>query len=120
MVVRNVELVDLEMVKTYAEDLKTLLEEAELTERKAFLRPFIKRIDIKEEQVVVHYNLPLPQSKISIREAGVLPIITPGGAGGIRTPDLLRAREALSRLSYSPIRDKIITTTDVVTQLLVT
>jgi hypothetical protein len=25
-----------------------------------------------------------------------------GGAEGIRTPDLLRAREALSRLSYSP------------------
>ena len=25
-----------------------------------------------------------------------------GGAEGIRTPDLLRAREALSQLSYSP------------------
>jgi hypothetical protein len=26
-----------------------------------------------------------------------------GGAEGIRTPDLLRAREALSQLSYSPM-----------------
>ena len=26
-----------------------------------------------------------------------------GGAGGTRTPDFLRAREALSQLSYSPI-----------------
>ena len=26
-----------------------------------------------------------------------------GGAEGIRTPDLLRAREALSQLSYSPL-----------------
>ncbi len=29
--------------------------------------------------------------------------ITFGGAEGTRTPDLLRAREALSQLSYSPI-----------------
>jgi hypothetical protein len=34
---------------------------------------------------------------------GVLPIDTPGGAEGIRTPDLLRAKEALSQLSYSPM-----------------
>ena len=30
----------------------------------------------------------------------------PGGAEGTRTPDLLRAREALSQLSYSPICQK--------------
>jgi hypothetical protein len=30
-------------------------------------------------------------------------IVIFGGAEGIRTPDLLRAREALSQLSYSPI-----------------
>ena len=29
-------------------------------------------------------------------------MVTFGGAEGIRTPDLLRAREALSQLSYSP------------------
>jgi hypothetical protein len=33
---------------------------------------------------------------------GVLIMVTLGGAEGIRTPDLLRAREALSQLSYSP------------------
>jgi hypothetical protein len=34
------------------------------------------------------------------REAGEAP--SPGGAAGIRTPDLRRARAALSRLSYGP------------------
>ena len=29
-------------------------------------------------------------------------IVTNGGAEGIRTPDLLLAKQALSRLSYSP------------------
>jgi hypothetical protein len=32
----------------------------------------------------------------------VLPMVTLGGAEGIRTPDLLLAKQALSRLSYSP------------------
>ena len=30
-------------------------------------------------------------------------LITYGGAEGIRTPDLLLAKQALSRLSYSPM-----------------
>ena len=32
----------------------------------------------------------------------VLSTVKFGGAGGTRTPDFLRAREALSQLSYSP------------------
>jgi site-specific DNA recombinase len=32
----------------------------------------------------------------------VLSIVQDGGAEGIRTPDLLLAKQALSRLSYSP------------------
>jgi len=79
MVVRNVELVDLEMVKTYAQDLKVLLQEAEFTERKSFLRSFIKRIEINEKQAVVHYNLPIPRDKKMKGEKEVLPIDTLGG-----------------------------------------
>jgi hypothetical protein len=36
---------------------------------------------------------------------GFLYIVTIGGAEGIRTPDLLLAKQALSRLSYSPTVD---------------
>ena len=102
MVVRGVEQVDVAMVKTYAHDLRSLLEEADFTERKALLRSFIKRIEVNKKQVTVHYNLPIPQDVPSSEQVGVLPIETLGGAEGIRTPDLLRAREALSQLSYSP------------------
>ena len=35
-------------------------------------------------------------------QARVLSIVYGGGAEGTRTPDLLRAKEALSQLSYSP------------------
>ncbi len=55
------EQVDFDLVKAYAHNLQALLTEAELTERKAFLRCFIKRIGVKDEQVTIHYSLPLPQ-----------------------------------------------------------
>jgi site-specific DNA recombinase len=40
------------------------------------------------------------------KETAVLPIDIFGGAEGTRTPDLLRAKEALSQLSYSPNNSK--------------
>ena len=103
MVARGVEKVNVAMVKAYAQDLRGLLEEADLTERKAFLRSFIERIEVNKKQVTVRYKLPLPQRGETKEQVEVLPIDTPGGAGGIRTPYLLTASQTLSRLSYSPI-----------------
>jgi site-specific DNA recombinase len=85
-----------------ARDLKILLEEADIMESKAFLRSFIKRIDISTSQGVIHYNLPVPPHGEDTQLVRVLPVDTFGGAGGIRTPYLLNAIQALSQLSYSP------------------
>ncbi len=101
-VTRGVKHVDAEVVKSYARDLKCLLEEREVAESKAFLRSFIKRIEIGGGNARVHYVLPMPPDGKTRESLGVLPMVTLGGAEGIRTPDLLRAREALSQLSYSP------------------
>jgi len=79
MIARGVEAVDAARVKAYAQDLRGLLEEADFTERKAFLRSFIKRIEVDKKQVTVHYNLPMPQDKKSEEQIGVLPIDTLGG-----------------------------------------
>jgi site-specific DNA recombinase len=46
MVVQGVGKVDVDIVKAYAQDLRSLLEESDFTERKAFLRSFIKRIEV--------------------------------------------------------------------------
>jgi len=48
IVARGIEQVDTALVKAYAQDLRSLLEEADLTERKAFLRSFIKRIEVSK------------------------------------------------------------------------
>ena len=97
--------VNVETVKSYAEDLKSLLGEADITESKSFLRSFIKRIEINKSEAVIQYNLPVPPYRSEKQSVGVLPIDNNGGAGGIRTPYLLNAIQALSQMSYSPARN---------------
>ena len=81
---------------------QSLLEEADFTERKTFLRSFIKRIVVNKKQVTIYYNLPIPPEEKKKQSVEVLPIVTPGGDRGIRTPDLCDANAALSQLSYIP------------------
>ena len=107
MVVEGVQHVEVEAVKAYAQDLRNLLEEGDFTQSKTFLRSFVKKVIINGDKAKIQYRLPMPPDGKKTQSLGVLPIVTPGGAEGIRTPDLLRAREALSRLSYSPIYQRL-------------
>jgi site-specific DNA recombinase len=89
-VLSEAQLVDLNIVKAHVEDLRSLLDEASTSKRKAFLRSFVKRIVVDEDKVTIEYRLPiLPDNKK--RQVLVLPFINPSGAGGIRTPYLLTA-----------------------------
>ena len=85
-VLQEPELVDLGKVRSYVQDLKSLLEEADLIQSKTFLRTFIRRIEINKKQAVVHYTLPIPPKHGKQQSVEVLPIVTPGGEGGTRTP----------------------------------
>ena len=76
----GIKYVDTEAVKSYANSLKELLEESDIVESKAFLRSFIKRIDIIDDKTVIEYSLPLPNEEAT-QTVGVLPTVTPGGAG---------------------------------------
>jgi len=81
VIAQGTEHVDVEMVKSYAQDLRSLLEETSFTESKTFLRSFIKRIVINGENATIHYNLPMPPDGKKKQSVGVLPINIPGGAG---------------------------------------
>jgi hypothetical protein len=85
MVGRGAEQVGAVLVKAYAQDLRSLLEEADLTERKTFLRSFIKRLEVNKKQVRVYYNLPMLQGGRTRERAEVLPIDTLGGPRQTRT-----------------------------------
>ena len=70
IVAQGVEEVDLSLVKSYAEGLRSLLGESGFAESKAFLRLFVERIEVNEGVVTIHYKLPLPpmgKSKESYR-----------------------------------------------------
>jgi site-specific DNA recombinase len=82
MVAQRAEEVNLDVVKAYAQDLRSLLGEAGVTARKTFLRSFIRRIEISRDKVTNYYNLPLPQAGSKKGETAVLPIDTLGGPRG--------------------------------------
>ena len=99
---RGIELLDVDLIKRRAQDLRQLLVESELTERKAFLRSFVKRIETDGKSVNVRYRMPIVPGVNGWEDVSVLPIDNLGGADGIRTHYLLTASQTLSRLSYSP------------------
>ena len=86
IVVEQVQPVDVEIVKSYAQNLSSLLEEAEVSEPKNFVKSFIKRIDIEGNQIVVSYSLPMPPDGNSREGIKVPSFVTLSGEGGTRTP----------------------------------
>ena len=75
-------------VQAYVEDLRSLLENSEIMERKAFLRSFVKAIDVDRDEVTVRYTLPVfPDGRVG-ETVGVLPSIQNGSPSRIRTYNL--------------------------------
>jgi hypothetical protein len=96
------EVVSLGAVADYVSDLSRVLEDGSISNRRSFLRSFVKTVDREDSQVTVHYTLPIPPEHVSDDPARVLDIVAGGGAAGTRTPYLFNAIEALSQMSYSP------------------
>ncbi len=78
LVAEQVPSVDSEEVKVCLRDLRSLVVEAELIERKASLHSSVQRIEVDKKQVTIHYRA-LWQKKIrkDTQEAEVLPIVPP-------------------------------------------
>ena len=74
---RRIELASPEVVNRYVKDLRRVLEESELTEKRAFIRSFIKRICIIEREAVLTYTMPI--NGLLEDTIGVLPIVKYGG-----------------------------------------
>ena len=78
--------VDALAVQACAEDPVHLLQEAELTERKTFLRSFVQRVEVGRSGVTMQYSLPMPTDGERPKRREVLPIVGTGGEGETRTP----------------------------------
>ena len=83
---RRVELADMETVTQYVADLRNLLNDSTLTEKKSFIKNFVSEVRVTGTEVLLVYNLPASKSKL-VSETCVVPHIAHyGGEGGTRTP----------------------------------
>ncbi len=81
MGVEGVQHVDLEAVKSYAQDLCRWLEEGDFTRSKTFLRSFVKKVIIKAVNVlfITNFPYPLPGKRVKIWFCLLNPQVEPGG-----------------------------------------
>jgi site-specific DNA recombinase len=76
---RKVELTNLETISYYVDDLHDLLKEGSLTERRAFIKSFVKEVRVAGNEAVLSYSVPILPEKVDIEKEGVLPIVQYGG-----------------------------------------
>ncbi|MFC1903244.1 recombinase family protein, partial [Chloroflexota bacterium] len=82
---RKVELADMETVKSYVEDLRNLLEDSPLAERKSFIKSFVREVRVTGSEVLLSYTIPLSAGGLSQETLVVPPIVHNGGPKGTRT-----------------------------------
>jgi hypothetical protein len=90
---RRVELADMQTVKRYVEDLRSLLSESSLAERKAFIRSFVKEVKVTANDVLLTYTIPMGPAGLSEEEMMVPSIVHYGGRWRSRTSDLLCVKQ---------------------------
>ena len=63
----------------YVEELRRFLDGSELLERRAFIKGFIKEVNVKGNEGLIKYALPLPPDNIKEENLKVLPIVQYSG-----------------------------------------
>jgi hypothetical protein len=91
---------DTEEVLRHTQDLKVLLSKGTLTEQKAFLKSFIRRIDLGLGQVAIDYTIPVPVGKDRTSEREVLSIERLGSPLWIKGKTRSRTFEKTFALAY--------------------
>jgi site-specific DNA recombinase len=76
---RRLELADETTVSACVNDLRNLLTETSLAEKKSFVRSFIKEIKVTGDEVLLTYTMPLLQQKLTEEKVPVLCIVHDGG-----------------------------------------
>ena len=75
-------------------DLRNLLSESPLAERKSFIKSFVKEVKVIGAEVRLIYTIPMPPKGISQEVVGVPPIVRYGGPFGT-VPGLLFEKKEL-------------------------
>ena len=88
----KVEPTDLESIADCVDDLHELLKEGTMSERRTFIKGFVKEVKVTGNDVLLTYALPLSPEGISEERIGVLSTVQYGGPFWTRTrdPSLIR------------------------------
>ena len=123
--------IDAETIAAYVEGMRDLLARGSLDQRRAFLRAWIKRIDVDGPKLTIHYTFPhMPggpggdllgtggdegaggpgsggawSARATRASAGVLSLVKNGEPAGTRTRDQRIKSPLLYQLSYRPTRE---------------
>ncbi len=92
---RKIELASPEIVKQYVDDLCQFIDSSELTERRAFIKSFVKEIKVTGNEGKIRYTFPIPPDNQGEEGLGVLPTVRYGGRYRTRTCDPLRVKQVL-------------------------
>ena len=85
---RKVELADMETVTQYVADLRNLLSDSTLADRKSFIKSFVSEVRVTGTEVLLAYNLPASEGKLANETCVVPPIVHYGGRYWTRTSGL--------------------------------
>ena len=72
-------------LKAYVDELREALIAGTISERKGFIRSFIKKIVVAKPNIEVHYTVPLPVGCAKSADYEVLHLVQNGDPSGIRT-----------------------------------
>ena len=72
---RRLEPINPTAVLDYVKDLKCVLEESNIFERRAFLRSFIESIEVNDGDITLNYTVPLPPDSSRQETVSVLGIV---------------------------------------------
>ena len=76
---RRVELADAKTVTSCVSDLRNLLSESSLAEKKSFVRSFVKEVKVTGDEVSLTYTIPMLPKGITEETLPVLSIVHYGG-----------------------------------------
>ena len=76
---RKIELASPEVVRQYVDDLHHFIESSELTERRSFIKSFVKEIKVMGNEGRISYTFPIPPDNHEEEDLGVLPTVRYGG-----------------------------------------
>ena len=76
---RHLEIADEKTVRRFVEDLRALLGESPLMERRAFIRSFVKEVKVTCDRAILTYTMPMPPKGLTEEGVPVPRIVQYGG-----------------------------------------